>query len=51
MIGYRSHVEARDWGRVVEFDHSSVLHQPMDGQYQLLKGAEEDTQHNIVNLV
>jgi hypothetical protein len=41
-IGDRSDVKAWDWGRVVEFDNASVLHWPMDGQDQLLKGAEED---------
>ncbi len=35
-------MQARDWGRVVEFEHFSILHRPMDGQVQILKGAEED---------
>ncbi len=41
-IGYRSHIGAWEWGRVVEFEHSSVLHWPMEEQVQLVKGAEED---------
>jgi hypothetical protein len=41
-VGYRSNIYARDRGRVVEFEHFSILHRPMDGQVQILKGAEED---------
>ena len=41
-VGYRSYIEARDRGRIVEFEQLSILHRPMDGQVQSLKGAEED---------
>jgi hypothetical protein len=33
--------EIRCWGWFVQLDHPSVLHRPLDGQRELLKGAEE----------
>ncbi len=32
-----SHKKAQNWARLVQFEHSSVLHQSIDGQVQLLK--------------
>ncbi len=37
-----SHIKARNWARLVQFDHVSVLHRSMDGQVKLLKRAEND---------
>ena len=37
-----SHIKARDRARLVQFEHSSVLHWSMNGQGQLLKCAEKD---------
>ena len=37
-----SHIKALDRARLVQFEHSSVLHWSMNGQGQLLKCAEKD---------
>ncbi len=34
--------KARCKGRLIQFEHSSVLHWSVDGQVQLLKSAEKD---------
>ncbi len=31
------HIKARNWARLVQFEHSSVLHRSIDGQVKLLK--------------
>ncbi len=36
-----SHIKARYRARLVQFEHSSVLHRSMDGQVKLLKRAEK----------
>ena len=37
-----SHIKARDWARLVQFEYVSILHRSMHGQVQLLKRAEKD---------
>ena len=37
-----SHIKARDWARLVQFEHVSILHRSMHGQVQRLKRAEKD---------
>jgi hypothetical protein len=41
-IGSWSHIQAGCWKGLIQFGHPSTLHGPADGQFQLLKGAEED---------
>ncbi len=36
------HVEAGGWGWFIQLDHSSVLHRPLDRQFELFKGIEEN---------
>jgi hypothetical protein len=36
------HVEAGGWGCFIQLDHSSVLHRPLDRQFELFKGTEEN---------
>ena len=40
-IGCWSHIQAGCW-HLIQLGHPSTLHRPADGQFQLLKGAEED---------
>ncbi len=38
-----SHVEVGDWGWFIQIDHSSgVLHRPLNRQFELFKGTEEN---------
>jgi hypothetical protein len=37
-----SHIQAWSWEGLIQLGHPSTLHWPADGQFQLLKGAEED---------
>jgi hypothetical protein len=41
-IGCWSHIQAGGWHGLIQLGHPSMLHRPADGQFQLLKGAEED---------
>jgi hypothetical protein len=44
-IGDWGHIQARGWGpwgRFVQFEDSSVLHMPVDGQLKVLECAEEN---------
>ena len=41
-IGCLSHKQAGCWHGLIQLGHPSTLHWPADGQFQLLKGAEED---------
>ena len=41
-IGCWSHVQAGCWEGLIQLDHPSTLHRPANGQFQFLKGAEED---------
>ena len=43
-----SHVETGSWRRFIQLDYPRVLHGPPDGQFELLKGAEE---HQVVQEV
>ncbi len=36
------HLEAGGWGWFIQLDHSSVLHRPLDRQFELFKGTEEN---------
>jgi hypothetical protein len=36
------HVEAGGWGWFIQLDHSSVHHRPLDRQFELFKGTEEN---------
>jgi hypothetical protein len=36
------HVEAGGWGWFIQLDHSSVLHRPLNRQFELFKGTEEN---------
>ncbi len=36
------HVEAGGWGWFIQLDHCSVLHRPLDRQFELFKGTEEN---------
>jgi hypothetical protein len=41
-IGSWTHIQPWSWEGLIQLGYPSTLHRPADGQFQLLKGAEED---------